>query len=82
VFSIKEILEYPQLAARRFWTEVNHTELDTVITYPGALFKSNEAQPEIACRAPLIGEHNKDIYGMELGLSNQEMTALKQANII
>ena len=82
VFSIKEILEYPQLAARRFWTEVNHTELDTVIMYPGTLFKSNEAQPGIACRAPLIGEHNEEIYEMELGLSNQELVALKQANII
>jgi hypothetical protein len=33
-------------------------------------------------RAPLIGEHNEDIYINELGLASKEMLTLKQAAVI
>jgi crotonobetainyl-CoA:carnitine CoA-transferase CaiB-like acyl-CoA transferase len=36
----------------------------------------------IKFRAPLIGEHNAEIYGTELGISRQEFIALKQGNVI
>jgi crotonobetainyl-CoA:carnitine CoA-transferase CaiB-like acyl-CoA transferase len=33
-------------------------------------------------RAPLIGEHNEEIYKKELGLSAEELMVLKQSGII
>jgi crotonobetainyl-CoA:carnitine CoA-transferase CaiB-like acyl-CoA transferase len=36
----------------------------------------------ISRRAPLIGEHNKEIYQEELGFSREEMLLLKEARII
>jgi crotonobetainyl-CoA:carnitine CoA-transferase CaiB-like acyl-CoA transferase len=36
----------------------------------------------ISRRAPLIGEHNQEIYEGELGFSKEEMLSLKQAGII
>jgi len=78
----KDVLEYQQLTARDYWVGVEHPELDTMITYPGAFFKSSETPGEIRRRAPLIGEHNQEVYEDEMGLSRQQITTLKEANII
>jgi crotonobetainyl-CoA:carnitine CoA-transferase CaiB-like acyl-CoA transferase len=77
----KDIAESPQLAAREFWEEVDHPELNDTITYPGAFLKATEMSLGIRCRAPLIGEHNEQVYG-ELGISGEELLTLKQGNII
>ena len=77
-----DMLESTQLAARKFWVEVEHPELSATITYPGAFPSSTEAPPRISRRAPLIGEHNEEIYEKELGMSREKLLALKQAGII
>ena len=81
VSTAKDIMENPQLAAREVWQEVKHPELDTSITYPGPWVKLSEASCGVRCRAPLAGEHNGEIY-KELGLSKQDLLALKEANVI
>ena len=78
----KETREFPQLAARGYWVEIEHPELETTITYPGGFIKSTEMTCGIRRRAPLIGEHNEEIYMKELGLSAEELTVLKQSGII
>ncbi|MFC1977206.1 CoA transferase, partial [Chloroflexota bacterium] len=79
VSTTKDIMESAQLAAREFWVEVEHPELGTTITYPGAFAKTSQAPPRISRRAPLIGEHNQEIYEKELALSREERLALRQA---
>ncbi len=78
----KDILESVQLAARDYWVEIEHPELGTTITYPGAFVKTTELPPRISRRAPLVGEHNQEIYEGELGLSGQKLLALRQAGVI
>ncbi|MBA7589114.1 Succinyl-CoA:(R)-benzylsuccinate CoA-transferase subunit BbsE [subsurface metagenome] len=78
----RDIVENPQLKAREFWEKVEHPELNTNVTYPGAFVKASETRCGIYNRAPLIGEHNQEIYMGELGFSNEEMLTLKQAGII
>ena len=82
VNTTQDILESAQLAAREYWAEVEHSELDTTITYPGAFVRTTEIPPCISRRAPLIGEHNEEVYQKELGLSREELLALKQARVI
>jgi benzylsuccinate CoA-transferase BbsE subunit len=82
VFTPKDMLEFPQLKTREYWTNVEHPELGTQITYPGAFTKLAEGSCNIYRRAPLIGEHNEEIYITELGLSREAMVLLKQANCI
>jgi crotonobetainyl-CoA:carnitine CoA-transferase CaiB-like acyl-CoA transferase len=82
VSTAKDIMENPQLKAREVWQEVEHSELGTKMTYPGPWVKMSESSCEIKCRAPLIGEHNHEIYVQELGLSEQELVILKQGRII
>lgn len=77
-----DTMEDIQLAAREFWVEVEHPELCASITYPGAFAHATEAPPGISRRAPLIGEHNVEVYQEELGFSKEELMTLKQANVI
>ncbi len=77
-----DIVGDEQLAARKFWVQLDHPELGTRITYPGPFAMTNEAQPCPTRRAPLIGEHNQEIYEGELGLSKEEIVALRQAGVI
>ena len=80
--STAAILESAQLAARGLWAEVEHPELGATITYPGAFTQASETPPEISRRPPLIGEHNREVYQQELGISAEEVQSLKQAGVI
>ena len=82
VHTTADTLESAQLAARGFWVSMQHPELGTDITYPGAFAHASEIPPEISHRAPLIGEHNKEVYEKELGFSREEIVILKQAGVI
>jgi benzylsuccinate CoA-transferase BbsE subunit len=79
--SMADLLHDDQLESRNFWVKIEHPELDTKITHPREFVKSSEKACETRFRAPLIGEHNQEIYG-ELGLDDPDLVALKQAGII
>jgi crotonobetainyl-CoA:carnitine CoA-transferase CaiB-like acyl-CoA transferase len=78
----RDILNLKQLEFRGYWEEVNHPELGTSITYPGPFFKTSLALDRRYRRAPLIGEHNEEVYLKELGLSKQELLILKQNGVV
>ena len=80
-YSPKDLPKDPQLEARNFWVQVEHPELSATLTYPGTFFRTKEAPFKVRCRAPLIGEHNREVYE-EIGISKEETAILKQANVI
>ena len=82
VNSTKDLMEMEHLKARGFWVDIEHPELEEVITYPGAPYKSSEPNYEIRGRAPMIGEHNQEIYGKELGISPEKLVKLKELGVI
>lgn len=77
----KDIAENEQLQSRQYWVQVEHPELNTSITYPGAAIKASETPLTIRRRAPLIGEHNAEVYG-ELGFSKKDIASLKRRGVI
>ena len=77
-----DVLEYPQLGERGFWTKLEHPELGTTLSYPKYFFLSSETENFVKHRAPLVGEDNEDIYAKELGLSGTEISRLKENGII
>jgi crotonobetainyl-CoA:carnitine CoA-transferase CaiB-like acyl-CoA transferase len=81
LFSMQDLLEDESLHTRKFWTRIEHPELNTAITYPRQFVHSTEKDLYTRFRAPLIGEHNEAVYSA-IGLSKQELAALKQAGII
>jgi benzylsuccinate CoA-transferase BbsE subunit len=78
----KDLVDYDQLKARDYFVKVDHPELGESITYPGAPYKLSRTPWKIKNRAPLIGEHNSEIYESELNLSQNDINALKQAKAI
>jgi len=82
VSNSEDLLHNVQLNDRNFWTKVDHPELGDTITYPGAWAISSEANLDIRRRAPLIGEHNQEIYEGELGITKEELVMLKQLGVI
>ena len=78
----KDIVESPQMAARGFMIEVDHPELERTIRYPGPPYRLPESPWEISRRAPLIGEHNDDVYRGLLNLTDDEIESLKQDGVV
>jgi len=77
-----ELYKDIQLESRRFWVKLQHPELGTSIDYPGPFVKASKTPCGVWRRAPLIGEHNQEIYGEEIGLSKEKIMMLKQAGHI
>jgi benzylsuccinate CoA-transferase BbsE subunit len=78
----EELLDDAHLHDRGFWKRVEHPELGRSFIYPGEAAIYNGSPWHISRRAPLIGEHNQDIYGGELGLSPQEISILAESRVI
>jgi benzylsuccinate CoA-transferase BbsE subunit len=78
----EELLDDAHLHDRGFWKQVEHPELGRSFIYPGEAAIYNGSPWRISRRAPLIGEHNQDIYGGELGLSLQELSVLMESRVI
>jgi benzylsuccinate CoA-transferase BbsE subunit len=77
----EDVLKYPQLQARDFWKEIEHPELGASFKYPGGAVVTTQGYCGIKQRAPLIGEHNDEVYG-QLGISAVELASLKEKRII
>jgi crotonobetainyl-CoA:carnitine CoA-transferase CaiB-like acyl-CoA transferase len=69
------------LRERGFWIDIEHPELGASLPYPRQFAQMSEQAPTTRFRAPLIGEHNGDIYS-EIGLTGRDLVALKQAGVI
>ena len=79
---LHDVMESDQLMERGFWCDQGYSEFGKSIKIPGFLFLSEEAPSRVRSKAPRIGEHNEQILGIELGLSKEDMTELKEAKVI
>jgi crotonobetainyl-CoA:carnitine CoA-transferase CaiB-like acyl-CoA transferase len=78
----EDIMENAQLQVRGFWEKVEHPELGEIIAYPGAPVKMTRTPWKISRRAPLIGEHNQEVYIKELQLTGKDIAILKTQGVI
>jgi crotonobetainyl-CoA:carnitine CoA-transferase CaiB-like acyl-CoA transferase len=78
----KDIVENAQLSYRQWFASAEHPELEATLIYPGAPFRLSETPWRLRRRPPLIGEHNREVYCDELGLSPEQLAALSGAGII
>lgn len=81
--SPKDLVECPQLEALGYFVDVEHPELGASLKYPGApCYHISDAPWRISRRAPLIGEHNFEVYEKGLGFSKEQLAILKQEGAI
>jgi crotonobetainyl-CoA:carnitine CoA-transferase CaiB-like acyl-CoA transferase len=79
VNTMADLLASPHLDARGFFREVDHPAVGTM-RYPGSPACMPAAPPEVR-PAPLLGQHNAEVYG-ELGLSGRDLATLSAAGVI
>ena len=81
VLTAAENLENEQLKARDYFQHIEHRELGMSIAYPGAPVKLSATPWRIKGRAPLLGEHNADVYDA-LGVTQDELAKFSSAGTI
>ena len=75
------VADDPQLAARGFFEEVTHPTAGR-LSYPGAPYRHSATPWRMRRAAPTRGQHNREVYGDELGLSESELRALESEGVI
>ncbi|WP_206503275.1 formyl-CoA transferase [Streptomyces chrestomyceticus] len=80
VLSTKEIVQDASLAADGMIVQVRHPRRGTFTTV-GSPLKLSDSPVEIES-SPLLGEHNDEVYGGELGLGDEELRRLAADGVI
>jgi len=77
----EDLLNYRHLQERGYFTEIDHPQTGR-IAYPGAPFKMSETPWLVNRPAPLLGQHNEEVYCKQLGYIHEDLTKLRDNGII
>jgi len=80
VNTMADLFASEHLKAREFFVQISHQVAGT-LTYPGAPFKPSEGGYAIHRSAPLLRQHNNEVY-TKIGLSQTEIDDLRKQGII
>lgn len=81
VYTAADLVNDPHFRSREFFVDIDHPATGTV-TYPGAPFKMSETPWQVRHPAPLLGQHNEEIYAQRLGYSKEDLVRLRERGII
>lgn len=77
----EDIANNPQLKYRHWLTGVEHPELNDTLRYPGPPYRLSETPWAIRRRPPLPGEHNEEVFCGDLGLTREQLQALRATGV-
>jgi benzylsuccinate CoA-transferase BbsF subunit len=81
VQDVEELNRDPQLAHRGHFQELPHARLGPV-RFENQAIRLAASPPEIRTPAPNLGEHNREVLGGMLGLSEAELARLAAAGVL
>ena len=81
VSTMGDLFANAHLKARGFFATIDHPATGP-LQYPGALYKFSATPWEIRRPAPLLGQHNQEIYCERLGMGQDRLARLKEQGII
>ena len=79
--SVGEFINSEQVKARETFVDMEHPMIGKYAHF-GPVPRFSESSGMISRTAPLLGEHNKEIYCGELGMSNDDLAALRASGVI
>lgn len=85
--TVAELMEWPGLVEKRFWQELDHPDAGR-LTYPGppVRFIGSNGEDDgggfVLRRAPRLGEHTEAVLTQRLGLSADQVWALRERGIV
>jgi crotonobetainyl-CoA:carnitine CoA-transferase CaiB-like acyl-CoA transferase len=77
----KDLAQCPHLEARGFFQEVDHPVIGR-IRVPFRMWGMSDSAAKYRRPAPLLGQHNAEVYGEELGLDSARMKTLEANGVI
>jgi len=81
VSTLADVAQNRQLAYRGFFASVPHARAGSEVVMPGAPFQMSATPSRVARPAPLLGQHNREVYSA-LGVSEQSLAALQEAGVV
>lgn len=81
VYNVKEVADHPHIRARGFLKELEHPILGKIKDI-GPPIRLSEGVVGPQRPAPLLGQHNEDVYGSVLGMSADRMVELRARGVI
>jgi len=81
VTTVEDLLASEQLKARGFFAEVDHPEMGRV-KFPAAPYIYSKTPWRVERPAPLLGEHNEEIFCQRLGCQKEDLVRMRGAGII
>jgi crotonobetainyl-CoA:carnitine CoA-transferase CaiB-like acyl-CoA transferase len=79
--TVGEFMNSAQVKARETFIEMEHPVIGKYLHF-GPVPRLSASPGRIRRTAPLIGEHNQEIYCGELGMSNEDLVALRASGVI
>ncbi|MFC2039336.1 CaiB/BaiF CoA transferase family protein [Chloroflexota bacterium] len=79
--TIPEVFSEPQVRAREMIVELDHPGLGLVPLLGNAI-KLSETPAEIRSPAPMVGEHNEEIYASLLSLTDEQLAQLQEERVV
>ena len=76
-----QVLEDKQMKAREFFVDIDRAKTGKQ-TFPGVPYRFSEIQREAPVAAPLLGQHNEEIYCKRMGYTRIDLDKLKEAGVI
>ena len=77
----RDVAASPQLRARGFFQRAAHPKAGA-LEYTAQAFRLSRTPPAQPRGAPLLGEHNAEVYCDELGYSRRDLTGLRRAGVV
>jgi crotonobetainyl-CoA:carnitine CoA-transferase CaiB-like acyl-CoA transferase len=81
IYTVDEVANHPHLADRAFFFELEHPALG-VVRDIGAPIRMPQSPGAPRRRAPMLGEHNQEIFGALLGRAPHDLRRLAQAGVV
>ncbi|MFC2059253.1 CaiB/BaiF CoA transferase family protein [Chloroflexota bacterium] len=80
-YTPEEIVAHPHLAERGFFQEMEHPVAGNLI-YPGAPYLLSKSPWALRHPAPMLGEHNQEVYCGRMGIPLQELALMRSQGVI
>lgn len=81
VRTVAEVMAWEQARERGFFVEIEHPEAGR-LEYPTTACRFSETPWQVERPAPLLGQHNDEVYCGRLGYSRRDLARLSAAGVI
>jgi len=81
VYTVEEAMNTEHLKEREFFVEIDHPKAGR-LAYPSATYRFSRTPVRFERPAPMLGEHNREVYCEQLGYSQEDLVQMRRTGVI